>query len=58
MSMKIASDLKRMADPAVDIAEETVKDFQHGQYDKLIRLSLILTRGQMTRQMVHGGLNS
>ena len=57
-AMNIASDLERMADLAVDIAEEAMEAERHDKNSKLIHFSLILTMGQMTQQMVHDGLNS
>ena len=57
-AMKIASDLERMADLAVDIAEEAAETGRYQKNPKLIHFSLILTMGQMTQQMVHDGLNS
>ncbi len=54
--MNIASDLERMADLAVDIAEEVVdsEEFNHPQ---IINMTLIIQMAQMTQQMVNDGIN-
>ncbi|MBA4601614.1 phosphate signaling complex protein PhoU [Thermoactinomyces mirandus] len=56
-AMNIASDLERMADLAVDIAEEVVA-LEESNQPRINNLSLILQMAQMTQQMVNDGLNS
>lgn len=55
--MNIASDLERMADLAVDIAEEVI-DLEEENYPRITNMSSIIQMAQMTQQMVNDGLNS
>lgn len=55
--MNIASDLERMADLAVDIAEEVI-GLEEESHPQISNLSLIIQMAQMTQQMVNDSLNS